>query len=123
MSIPAALEAFIHEHVDSIESLEILLLLRRASETFWRAEALESHLGMKSGSAEKRLDGLLRAHLVTQGSSGGYRYQPPSEEIAANVSALAEAYAERRTAVVNTVYSENLNRLRAFSNAFKMRSE
>lgn len=123
MSLQQSLIAFIRRYVGSMETLEILLLLQRAPDTFWTASAIDSHFGMKQGTAQERLQGLLQSHLVTRGTSGGYRYAPRDEELREGVSALAIAYAERRAVVANIVYSENLERLRAFSEAFKVKSE
>lgn len=123
MSVPQPLQEFIRDYVDSIETLEILLLLNRAPDTFWTTTAIDSHFGMKQGTADKRLQAMLRNGLVTRGTSGGYRFMPRDEAQRALVAALATAYGDRRASVVNTVFSENLARLRAFSDAFKVKSE
>lgn len=123
MSLPQPLEQFIARYVDSVETLETLLLLKRSSETFWMTSAIESHLGLKSGNAEKRLQGLLQNGFVVKGMSGGYRYCPERAEDDVQVAELAVAYAERRAAVLNFLFSDNLSSLRAFANAFKVKSE
>lgn len=124
MSLPPALERFIARSIDSIETVEILLLLARTPDTYWTAEALESHLGMRSGSgADRRLAFLAENGLVVRGASGGYRYAAASDEQRQLVADLAVAYSERRAAVVNTVFSENLARLRAFAEAFRVKRE
>ncbi|MEO8217607.1 MAG: hypothetical protein ABI718_11045 [Acidobacteriota bacterium] len=123
MSLTPPLQELIARHIDSIEALEILLLLHRAPETSMTAAAIDSRLGLKSGIAEKRLQILLRTDLVLRETSGAYRYAVTDEDLNGRVADLASAYADRRTAVVNTVYSENLVRLRAFADAFKVKSE
>src|SRR4051812_9967774 len=94
------LEEFIGRYIDSIETLEILLLLQRSPDTFWRPGAIDSHLGLKSGLAGKRLQGLLKDGLVTLGTSGGYRYQVNDEDLRSTVADLACEYANWRSAVV-----------------------
>ncbi len=123
MSLPQPLEQFIARYVDSVETLETLLLLKRSSETFWMTSAIESHLGIKAGSAEKRLQSLLQNGFVVRGMSGAYRYCPKRADDDALVAELATAYAEQRTAVLNFLFSDSLARLRAFANAFKVKSE
>jgi hypothetical protein len=118
--LPDPLEHFIARYVDSIETLETLLLLERSRETFWMTSAIESHLGFKAGSAEKRLQLLLQNGFVVRGMSGAYRYCPKRAEDDAQVAELAAAYADRRAAVLNVLFSDNLARLRAFANAFKV---
>ena len=63
------------------------------------------------------------ARGIVKGASRGYRYNPGNEALDAAVGELAAAYADRRVSVVNAVFSENLARLRAFSDAFKVKSE
>lgn len=124
VELPAPLTQFIAEAIDSIETLEILLLLHRSPETFWAPSAVESHLGLKKGIAEKRLAGLAQKRLAVRGEeSGGYRYRPENDERRKIVAELAAAYSDKRASVVNTVFSENLARLRAFANAFKVKGE
>ncbi|MBV8518340.1 MAG: hypothetical protein JO197_13160 [Acidobacteria bacterium] len=122
MVSPALLQ-FIRRCVDSIETLEILLLLQRTPETFWTPAAIDSQLGMKQGAAAKRLARLADEQLVVTGSSGAFRYAPRDEEDRATVAALTTAYADQRASVVNAVFSENLERLRAFSDAFRMKDQ
>ncbi len=123
MSLQESVMELIRRYVDSMETLEIILLLHRAPDTFWTASAIDSHFGMKQGTAEKCLQGLLQNQLVTKGTSGGYRFAPNDEALREGVSALAVAYADRRALVASIVYNENLERLRAFSDAFKVKSE
>jgi hypothetical protein len=123
VSLQQPIEEFIRRYIDSIEALEILMLLQRAPDTFWTPVAIESHLGMKQGIAEQRLQRLLQNGFVTKGMSGGYRYAPADDDLRAGISALAAAYADGRSAVLNVVFSESHPRLRAFSDAFKVKSE
>jgi hypothetical protein len=99
VSLQQSVIDLIRRYIDSMETLEIILLLQRAPDTFWTASAIDSHFGMRQGTAEDRLQGLLENHLVTKGKSGGYRYAPEDEELRAGVSALAIAYAERPSLV------------------------
>jgi hypothetical protein len=123
MSLPDPVLEFIRKYVDSIETMEILLLLQRAPDTFWTAAAINSHFGMKQGIAEKRLQVLAQNGFITQGMTGGYRYTPRDEGLRADVSALAAAYADHRSTLANAIFSENLGRLRAFADAFKVKKE
>lgn len=123
MTLPQHVLDFIRDHVDSIETLEIILLLHRAPDTFWRPEAIESHLGLKPGTAEKCLQKLDVSGIALQGMTRGYRYRATDAAVDRSVKALAAAYAEHRISVVNAVYSENLRRLRAFADAFKVKGD
>ncbi len=95
-------QAFIRRYIDSIETLEILMLLQRAPDTLWTPAAMDSQLGMKQGIAEKCLQRLLHSGFVTKGMSGGYRYSPADDDLRVGISAVTAAYAECRLAVVKT---------------------
>jgi hypothetical protein len=123
MNLAKEIEEVIGRYIDSIETLDVLLLLQRSPDTFWRPEAIDSHLGLKSGMAAKKLESLMRDELVVCGNAGGYRYHVNDENLRNNIADLATAYADRRIAVVNAIYSENPARLRAFADAFKVKSE
>ena len=108
--------------LDSVESIELLLLLRRAPDTFWRSEAASQQLGISRELADKKLAALTSGGLLVRGSeTGAYRYAPRHEAIRENVDWLVDAYANRRVAVINAIYSANLEKLRAFSDAFKLK--
>lgn len=116
--------ALIAQAFDSVESIELLLLLRRSSNTFWSAHAAAEMIGVRDEIAERKIAALAAARLLRPAeTTGAYRYAPATEELARRVEVLVEAYATRRAEVINTIYSGNLERLRAFSNAFKLKGE
>jgi hypothetical protein len=116
--------SFLAEVFDSVESVEIVLLLRRSPDTFWTSKAVASVLGVREDLAAKKLSALDAAKLLTCGeSTGAYRYAPGEAALASRVDELADVYAGQRIDVINLIYSSNLERLRAFSNAFKVNGE
>lgn len=115
-------KALIALSVDSVESIELLMLLRRAPDTFWRSEAASQQLGIAREITNRKLAALTAAGLLVRGAeTGAYRYAPRDEEMEARIAWLAEAYANRRVAVIHAIYSANLEKLRAFSDAFKLK--
>ena len=119
--LPVPLRNLIATSIDSIEGLEILLLLRRSQHAYWATRAIAEQLGIAPEIVGTKLDALRRAGLVSVGEeTGAFRYAPRNEDLAAAIGDLARAYNERRASVVNTIFSANLERLRAFSDAFKV---
>ena len=109
-------------HLDSLESIEILLLLRRSPRTYWGAPAVAEQLGIAPEIARAKLDALRNSGMIVVGEqTGAFRYEPSDEGTKNAVDDLAAAYANRRVSVVNTIYSANLERLRAFSNSFRVK--
>jgi hypothetical protein len=123
-ALPADVHDFLVEHFPSVEALEIALLLRRAPDTFWAAPAAAEHLGIRRDVAEARLAALCAARLVVRGDqTGAYRYSPADDEKRRLMDGLADAYTNRRVTVLNVIYSANLERLRAFSGAFRLKDK
>jgi UDP-N-acetylmuramyl pentapeptide synthase len=122
--LPPDIHEFLVAHFDSVEALEIALLLRRSSDAFWAATAVADHLGIRKETAEAKIASLVNSGLVVRGGqSGAYRFNPSNDALRANMDALANAYADRRVTIMNTIYSANLERLRAFSSAFRLKKE
>ena len=114
----------IRRNIDSVDTLELLLLLRRSPDSYWSADAAEQHLGLRQGAAKQRLDALVAGSLARRGSeTGAYRYAAVDEQMRESVDQLADPYANQRVSVINLIYSSNLDRLRAFSNAFRLKDE
>ena len=107
---------------DSVASVEIVLLLRRSPQTYWAAPAIAEQLGLRSEIVQAKLDALTRHRILKMGEqTHAFRYAPEEKETAARLDHLAAAYADHRVSVINTIYSANLERLRAFSNAFRVK--
>lgn len=112
----------IARHFDSLESIEILLLLRRSPQTYWGAPAIAEQLGIAPDITRAKLDALRGSGMIGVGEqTGAFRYAPADERTTKAVDGLAAAYRNRRADVVNTLYSANLDRLRAFSNSFRVK--
>lgn len=112
----------IARHLDSVESIEILLLLRRSPQTYWAAPAIAEQLGIAPGIARAKLEALRHSGMIAVGEqTGAFRYAAVDEPTKNALEQLAEAYANRRVSVINTIYSTNLERLRAFSNSFRVK--
>ena len=114
--------ALIGTVIDSVETLEILLLLRRSPQTYWAAAAVAEQLGMRPETTRTRLEALRHRGLLAAGAdTGAYRFAPSDPKVVNGINELADAYADRRISVINAIYAANLERLRAFSDAFRMK--
>lgn len=118
----AEVRELIARHLDSVESIEILLLLRRSPQTYWGAPAIAEQLGIAPDIARTKIEALRSSGIITVGEqTGAFRYGPPDQRTKNAVDELAALYANRRGSVINTLYSTNLERLRAFSNSFRVK--
>lgn len=116
------LRELIASTIDSLETLEIVSLLRRSSQTFWAPPAIADRLNIGEHVARAKLEMLHARAVVTVGEQTiAYRYRPADERVERLIDELLTAYNERRVAVINAIYSANLERLRAFSDAFRVK--
>lgn len=123
--LPEAVRRLIADHIDSVEQLEILLLLHQHPERSWTAESVARELRVSPLSAGDRLKDMGRASILSkvQGTEGEYRYAPESQQLAEAVAGLATAYAERRVTVINLIFSKPVDKIRTFADAFRLRRD
>ncbi len=123
-NIPDSVRQLIHEHIPSVERLEILLLLFEARTRPWTVEAIEERIRSTPESIRTNVSALVGEHfvVVSPSSLASPRFQfqsdPPALDEA--VAALAIAYRTHRVAVIELIYSERHESVRSFSNAFKL---
>jgi hypothetical protein len=123
--IPESIRRFIIDHINSVESLEILLLLSTGTIREYTAEEVSRTLCTSLESAAARLKELHRSKLlvaVESADSFKYRFDPASPQ-AAVVANLEKVYKTRRVSVISFIYSNPTDPLRAFSDAFRLRKE
>ncbi|MDZ4779106.1 MAG: hypothetical protein SGJ19_02505 [Planctomycetia bacterium] len=123
--IPDDIRRFVHESFDSVVKLEILLLLRstpgRAFTSDDVAGALQASRDMMHTPLRELAGrGLLRPD---DANPSAYCYAPVDETLQAKVDAVAELYRVRRAAMVSLIYSQPVDRMQSFADAFKLRKE
>ena len=121
------LKAFILEHVDSIEGIEVLLLLSAHRERTWTATEVSRELRSSFDSAANRLRALQTKRILREEGDRTlseeliYRYGPQSEKMDFLIGRLAELYRTRRFSVMNLIFSKPAESIRTFADAFKIR--
>jgi hypothetical protein len=122
--LPPELKAFLYSCVDSVEQVEILMLLRR-SERAWTARGVTVELGLVERVARAQLETLTSRGLVraeTGGAEVAYRYQPKTAQLRRYADLLADSYGTARTAIYRFI-STNVRRSKRFADAFKLRDQ
>jgi hypothetical protein len=119
--LPSDLRAFLYSCIDSVEQVEILVLLCR-SKRAWTAAATAAHLSMTDAAARNHLEtlaarGLLQIAVATEVS---YTYAPRSAPLREYAERLADSYTSSRLAIVRFI-AANPRRMKRFSDAFKLR--
>lgn len=120
--LPEDVERFIAQHLDNLEQLEILLLLRSQPNREFEPREVTAELRLGPESARSRLsDMAARGFLSARGDPPRYQYRPDSGETDRVISEVARCYAERRVAVITQIFSPRSDSVRGFADAFKLR--
>lgn len=124
-AIPPRVQRFISTHIDSIEKLEVLLLLRARAEREWTARDVSQELRITEASAAARLEDLAARKLlaVREGSPPSYRFKPASADDAQDIADLQETYSTRRVSVISFIFSKPLDKVRGFADAFRLKRD
>jgi hypothetical protein len=113
--------------VDSLESLEVLVLLYRRVERSWSAAEVGQELGLRESAAVRELERLRARRTIALEPGSDDRYRLVSGETNGDpiddVRRVAEAYGNRRIAVINYVASRAMTRIRSLADAFRFKKE
>lgn len=122
--LPAHLRAFLYSCIDSLEQLEILMLLRGSGDG-WRARDVAQELGIPDSRARAYLDALVARGLLRATIRGeiSYEFKPSSESLSRYTNELSVVLAESRADVMRFVASLPPSSVRSFASAFKLRDQ
>lgn len=120
--IPPDVREFIFEHIDAVEHLEVLMLLRDHRDQEWDAQSVSRQLRTHEESAARRLEALEASGLLVSriDSKKVYQYQTKSTELETVIGKLAEAWRVRKHRVLELIFSP-IKRARSISRAFQFK--
>jgi hypothetical protein len=112
--LPEDVRALLHEHIESYEHLETLLLLRRERYEQWTSEGLAARLHVRPELIEAALASLKASGLVeaTAVVPERFTYRPASSGLEAAVGRLEREYAERPILIIQLMSANAIERLR-----------
>ena len=119
--LPEDVHRFLHQNIDSVEQLEVLLLLWRTPERGWSSDEVATAVYSHPSSVVRRLALLLGQGLLREREQGCYQYAPRTADLHDIVTRLDHVYRERRVAVITLIASKPIENIRAFSDAFRFR--
>lgn len=119
------LKQFIATEIQSLEQLEILLLLSGNPHRWWTATSVYEVIKSSRASVEERLSELAqRGLLKAEGDRDrSYQFAPHSDHLWQAVSQLRDAYKERPVKVVQAIYSKPRDGVQEFARAFQIRKD
>ena len=121
--ISPLLRDFIQSSIDSVGTLEALLVFTRNPAAEWCAESLCKELKTNVSWCTKQIEWLLSKSLIKPGAKkNSYQYSSRDPGTDTIILELMQVYSERRVSIINLI-SDNLIRVRQFANAFIFRKE
>jgi hypothetical protein len=99
--------AFIIDYIDSVHTLEVLLMLHRDPSRVWSTESIHEHVRSSPSAVKASLLSLMNANLARQTSSDRdeFMFYAPSSSMDERVRELAALYENRRTLLIEFIYS------------------
>ena len=121
--IPQNVRSFIHDYIESVVQVEVLLLLyARPGRDFTSAD-VAAELRIEPSGAEAQLADLSGRGILAKAPAGSYRWAPRSAEAESAVAGLARAYGDRRVSVIGLIYAKPAGQLQSFADAFRIRKD
>lgn len=124
--IPESVRTFLREYIDSVDQLEILLLLRRTRERRWTAAEVSRTLSTHHDSAAARLaEFSARGILSAEHSSAAtcYQYGPRLPHLDSAIEEVAKAYSTFPTHLIDLIFSKPIDKIRTFSEAGRKKED
>ncbi|WP_127754619.1 MULTISPECIES: hypothetical protein [unclassified Devosia] len=107
--------------LDSVWSLELLLLLYSQPERSWTTTSLVTELRSSELVVAQSVRGLVEAGLVVQLEPGKLRFSAASPDIAGFVARLERDYRARPNYIRRIIVGRSNAKLQSFSDAFLLR--
>jgi hypothetical protein len=129
--LPEDVRALLHEHIESYEQLEVLLLLRRERHEEWTVAGLAARLHIRAELIGSALAGLETGGLVAATGAAPeprFAYRPASSGIDAATGRLEREYAERPIRIIQLMSAHAIDRVRTaalhtFADAFVLKKK
>jgi hypothetical protein len=125
-TLPPDVSAFIDQQIQSIDEIDVLMLLSEAPSRWWDAKLLGSDLGgLTVSGARHILDHLAALNLldIRVTDAVRYRFQPGTDELTCTISRLVSAYKRDRHTVVRAIRRVARRDVRDFADAFRFRRD
>lgn len=112
-SLPSGVAEAVELLVDSLDSLQVVILLASEQDRSWSAELVAERLHLPPGVARKALRHAHARGLAAIGpGAAGYRFAPVDGARARAAARLLDFYGSRRIELINHVAARALGRMR-----------
>jgi hypothetical protein len=121
--LPSDVVHFVNDSIDSIEQLELLVMLIDSSHRYWDAASAGRALGVNPWTTQRDLERLATRNLlaVNLGNEVSYRFEPGSPRLRTTSEVFAAAYRNNPRALFRLVAERQTRAVRDFADAFRFR--
>ena len=112
---------FIRKHIGSVGTLELLIWMQRGRDRMWQTTDLVRELRSSPVAIGQGLSSLQAAELVAKTGDDSYSFAPASALQAQLAADIEKLYAVRPVALMKVIMTAPNEKLRIFSDAFKLK--
>jgi hypothetical protein len=116
-------KTFMAAAISSIWALELLLFLRKRADRSWTVAELTRELRASDLIVEEATATFQVAGLLVTEADATLRYKPASDALEMIVAEIADAYATQPVAVSKEILSARHDKIRHFTDAFRIRKD
>lgn len=120
--IPKEIREFLRRYISSVGQLDILFLLFKHPDRFWTAQQISQELRTNQSLAQTQLEELAQKGLILVEGEMGARCCGEPEHLE-SLTKLVSFYSLRRAVVIEFIYSQPLDRIRIFADAFRIKKD
>jgi DNA-binding IclR family transcriptional regulator len=122
--IPVEVRQFVANYIKSLDQLEILLLVSALPDHEWSVDDVYRVVLSNPAIVAERLENFVQVGLLKcSGSPPMYSYGPRTPELGNQIAALSAVYKMSRHKMVELIYRQESDSLKAFSDAFKLKRD
>ncbi len=123
--LPADVQQFYEQYIDSVELLHVLMLLQGERERRWTITGISEELRSSESSVTKRLQALVQRKLLHPESVGGgsARYLPHDPTMDALVDRSLSYYKAHSYRIIDLIFSKPTNAIQSIADAFRFRKD
>jgi hypothetical protein len=119
-SLPEDIVQFIHGCINTLGTLDVLLLLHASPLRAWTAHEISDELRSSVLAADTALAVLVHRALVAK-DGDRYSFAPKDANAAETITRLAACYRDKRTAVITAIFSRPKDAVLGFAEAFRIK--
>lgn len=123
--LPKDARYFLENSIDSIEQLQVLLLLHANPDRIWTTNEIAVELRSVDTSIQKRLNDLYIRNVLLplKGNDNEHKFLPSSQAMKKLIDVIVSENQLRPYRIIDAIYASPDKTILDFANAFKMRGD